>query len=356
MSEPRRRRRSSAPSFRRRVVLGLIASTLIVALLAATAHSAANSTSFKATINRSFAAQTDVNLADSNQTGTWLDGLLVQSPTKDRLNLQAALDQLVALSAAQSRAASIALQPAPSGGAADLVNHALALRAQGIETIRTTVDGLLQMAPLPIAGSTKRLGGVPPPWTPRGALTLLAAAAAGVEAADGDLTLARRRLEAGPGHVRLLASSWWPTLPLQSPIERSEFIAAITSAPSLVQRHELGVVAITTSPSSLPGSTSQRIVVLPTTALSVAAIVRNGGNVAEPGVSISMTLVRRGLVVARSSTSASLFASSATAVKLNDVTVLPGASYTLTIDVAPRAGEPLSAAVADTVQVEVAPQ
>lgn len=338
------------------MLLGLVASALIVALLAATAHSAANSTSFKVTVNRSFAAQTDVNLADSNQTGTWLDELLVQSPNKDRLNLQAALDQLVTLTDAQSKAAAIALQPAPSGGAAALLNAAMALRAQSVEVIRTTVDGLLQMAPLPVAGSTKRLGGVPPPWTPTGAIALLATAASEVETADGDLALARHRLEAGPGHVRLLASSWWPTLPLQSPIERSEFIAAITGAPSLQQHHQLGVVAITTNPSSLPGSTSQRIVVLPTTVLSLEAIVRNAGNVAEPGVSISMTLLRQGLVVARSSDVASLFSGAATAVQLSNVTVRPDATYTLTIDVAPRAGEPLSVAVTDTVQVAIAPQ
>ena len=233
-------------------------------------------------------------------------------PNTARGNLQQGLDAAVLDTQVQLRQARNLASPPPQGGLASQFTHVLELRASATEALRTTIDQLLGMQPLPIAGG-------PSPTVPMTQPTLISVGQASAEmSAEGALfeqADARfRALQASAAALRppthLLDSVWVPNPSTAAPLGSATLGAtatALASSRALEAFHHLVVTAVGITPPAVPtggaGSVSTSCtvpssavpgssptVVPPSKTLGALVSVTNCGNVPESGVTVSMTV------------------------------------------------------------------
>lgn len=353
------RRRS--PRYRatlwRRVAIAAAVTVLLLVAVAAASRSAAHQVGYRVVVDRSFGRQAQVLARASASTAQQLSASLTTAPAENRQVLQVALDHEVAAAQSQRQdAAALASTPTTAQAAARFA-AALTARASAATTIRTVLDGLLQMAPLPIPGAPSVPAVVPPPLTAAQAQAQLAGAQAALVRSDLAAEAAAVALLAGPAHFHLHPSPWATVLPFATPAAIQAFVGAVTASPALAASHDLRIGTVTLDPPPLPSQPDPQVIaVLPGTALTLGVVVRNLGNVVEQPVAVVVTITHAatGAYTQRTAHLA-LLAGTSAAASTGPVTISPGQRYEVTISVLPPPGDPAAPPLLRHLVVEVAP-
>jgi len=269
---------------------------------------------------RGYAALADQVGRASTITGGQLSALMAsapglgneQFPKTARAVLQQGLDAAVLDTSAQETQAATIASPPAVGDLSSRFTQVMQLRAATTAQLRSTVDRLLGMEPLPVAGAPT----TSVPSTPTAlisadqAATEMAAEGAAFERADADFRALQAAAAAMRAPFRLHPSVWVPAPVATAPLGSAALgatAAALASSSALVPFHHLVVTAVGLRPPAVPSgsvgtaSTSciapvstvpsaTPTVVPPTTTLGARVSVTNCGNVPETGVTVTLTV------------------------------------------------------------------
>ncbi len=354
----------------------MIALVLVVGSLA---EIHAQSRGFRSASDSGYGALAARVVDDSNRTGDQLAALMDSAPgltnqalpRTARAVLQQGLDDAVAATTQEATRAASLVPPYPSDHVSNQLTQVMAARASGVSDLRTSIDRLLGMTPLPIAGApTSATAGSSVPLTsPTQAATSMGNAGLAFQQSDVDYRglVAQIRQQRIP--IRLPRSVWVPA-PITGASLGSPRLAAaagvLAGSSELAPFHRLAITAIGLSPpavstggpgllgedcvhvkSTTPGSVPT--VLPPSSTVTAAVTVTNCGTVPESGVRVSQTLALAdpaGTALPAPSTRGSvsratvaLRSGSSKALTLPALAVAPGHTYTLTIAVAVPAGQ-----------------
>lgn len=275
-------------------VIALTAGAVILFLfVGGLAYVGRTSGPYHASIDGSFGAQARVVVAGSNDLGTSLQALLGQMAGDRRIQLSDTLDSLVAHGESLLADAQAADSPAPEGGAGAGFLRAMTERAEGLERLRNTLDGLLALTPDGAPAAS-----LPKPVTATEADAELAAIGRLLVGADRTYAIARREFAVVPGGSRLPASVWVPQPVVWEPGAVETTVNQLTSAPALAPFVDVHLVAVGLTPAVLPALPPVKgqpqgpalpagvAEVPPTCTVSVTAVVRNDGSVSVSKVPV----------------------------------------------------------------------
>ncbi len=316
----RRRRRQPGRGLGPWVLVAIAATVTIVLVSGSIVAIHTQSKDYRDATTIGYASLADHLGSASTQTGAQLAALMAKAPDLTnqkfpdvaRGTIQQGLDAAVAASGNQAAQAVHIDSPPPVGDLGSRFTQVMNERASATKQIRSTIDRLLGMQPLPIAGAPST-GGLP------AEATLISA-----DQASSELSGAGRRLEAADAafrslrasaaglHLRLrLRPSVWVSPPVASaplgPLALQSLPTALVSSAALVPFHQLVVTAVGLRPAAVPvggvGSVStsctdprsvapdsSATVVPPTATLGVLVSVSNCGNIPESGVIVRMTV------------------------------------------------------------------
>ena len=242
-------------------------------------------------------------------------------PMTARNRIQVGLDQAVAAASQQASEAAGLVPPYPTGTVSSRFSEVMSDRLRATSDLRTTVDRLLGMEPLPIAGAptTSPQGGSAPMISIPRASAAMGAAGLLFQHADASY----RNLVASIRRQRIrvhLPPSVWVTAPAaDSPLGPTQLAAsasALHDSQALVPFHQLVITSAGLLPpavppaapspvgpagdgivgdscgapqSAVPGPTP--LVLPPTRTLAAAITVTNCGTVVETGVAVTQTVI-----------------------------------------------------------------
>jgi len=375
----RRRRRSRGHGLGQSVLVAIAATITVVLVGGSLIAIHTQSKGYRSATTAGYVALADPVGQASARTGSQLSDLMTGAaylpdtavPATARGILQHGLDVAVRQTADQAAQARNLASPPPAGDLAPRFTQVMALRATATAALRSTVDRLLGMQPLPVAGapSTTAPAGPTTLISSDQAATELAAAGHTFEQAD-DLFRSVRASAAAlhPAH-RLQPSVWVPAPEADAPLGSRQLglvAGALASSSALVAFHQLIVSAVGIAPPAVPtggvasASTScasptsavpgpAPAVVPPTRTLGASVTVTNCGNVPEFGVRVSVTVVPAdvpgtaalpaGGRGGRSSAVVSVASGSSTSPVLAPLPVADGHRYTVTVAVSLPAGQ-----------------
>lgn len=317
---------------------------------------------FRTSVNRSFGAQGAVLVDLSNATGASLRRLMGAMPDQGRQALQVDLDDVTAQAGDQAaRAAALA----SNGGVEGRFATVLADRAQSADEVRSAIDGLLGLRPLPVPGAPAA------PATGAAAAALLSStqatdriAAAGrlLAQADRSYQVVRRSLATMAGHARLPTSRWITTASTWQIGALATQVDLVAASTTLAAVHQLGLSVVQITPPAVPSPTGVATpgvsVLSPTQTVVLSVVLTNDGTVDEPHASVTFTLTR--LPTGTTTTTTARRAASVLAgrsVSLAPVTfaVKPGNSYQLTVAIAVPAGQTVAAGTTFEEGLQISP-
>jgi len=340
----------------------VLACALVVAavLIGGVARIGPRSGPFRTSVNRSFGAQGAVLVDLSNATGASLRRLMGVMPDQGRQTLQAELDDVTAQAGDQAaRAAALA----SNGGVEGRFATVLADRAQSADEVRSAIDGLLGLRPLPVAGAPAASAtgaAAPTSLSSTQATDRIAAAGRLLAQADRSYQVVRRSLATMAGHARLPASRWITTPSTWQIGALATQVDLVAASATLAAVHQLGLSVVQITPPAVPSPTGVATpgvsVLSPTQTVVLSVVLTNDGTVDEPHASVTFTLT--GLPTGTTTTArraASVLA--ARSVSLAPVTfaVKPGNSYQLTVAIAVPAGQPVAAGTTFEEGLQISP-
>jgi hypothetical protein len=311
-------------------------------------------------VNRSFGAQGAVLVDLSNATGASLRRLMGALPDQDRLTLQAGLDDVTVQAGDQAaQAAALATNGSVEGQFAAVLTD----RAQSVAEVRSAIDGLLGLHPLPVAGapSAPATGGATPTLlSSTQATDRIAAAGRLLTRADRSYQVLRRSLATMAGHARLPASQWITTPSTWQRGALATQVDLVVASPTLAATYQLGLSVVQVTPPAVPApsgvATPGVSVLSPTTTVVLNVVLTNNGTVDDPDASVTFTLA---LLPTGATTTARRAASvrAARSVSLSPVTfaVKPGNSYQLTVAIAAPAGQTVAAGTSFQEALQISP-
>ena len=381
MPRARRRRPRSAArrSWGRTVLLVLLVAVSLVLVVGSLAEIHAQSRGYRSSTDAGYGALATTVVESSNQTGSQLAALMTSAPgltnqplpRTARAVLQQGLDAAVNATAQESDRAARLVPPNPTGQVSEQFSHVMAERAAGASQLRTTIDRLLGMTPLPVAGSptTTVVASSAPLISIAQATTAMGNAGLVFQQSDVDYRTLVTQIHRQGLPMRLPRSVWVPapiaTAALGSPSLASG-AAALGNATELQPYHRLAITAVGLSPpavstggpglfgadcvsvgSNSPGAAPS--VLPPTTTVTAEVTVTNCGTVPESGVVVTQTLAladpagtplpRLGARASASRTTLTLASATSMALTLRPLSVAGGHSYTLTVAVAVPAAQ-----------------
>jgi hypothetical protein len=375
----RRRRRSPGRGLGQSVLIAIAATITVVLVAGSLIAIHTQSQGYRSATTAAYVALINPLGQASASTGARLATLVAGAaslsdtalPETARGVLQQGLDSAVRETADQASEARNLASPPPQDDLAPRVTQVMALRATATAGLRSTVDRLLGMQPLPVAGA-------PAASVPAGPTTLissdqaateLAAEGQTFEQADDLFRSVRASVAAQHTRLRVEPSVWVPSPTSTAPLGSTQLGAAagaLASSPALAAFHHLVVTAVGLSPPGVPNGgvgsvstsclaptstvpTSTPTVVPPTGTLGASVTVTNCGNVPEFGVTVSVVVAPAdvpGLVAppaghrgGRSSAVVSVAPGSSTAPVLPPLPVATGHRYTVTVQVSLPPGQ-----------------
>jgi hypothetical protein len=353
----RRRRRSPWPALSLVVLVGLV----LLLVIGGLAKIGRASGPYDATIDRSFGLQADVLVAQANQTAKTLNAMLssLGSTKTTRNGLSYTLDSLVLDATREQEQARVIASPAPGDGVGASFTGAFEERASALRTLRAALDGLLGLSSLPVPGAAGAANATQASTliSSADAAQRISGAGQSLVTADQAYAAARRSLRAADGHVNLPESVWVKHANAFDPGPLDVLIAQLTSSSSLAPLHALSLPLqdIALDPAILP-TTPPPAVVPPTTTLVISAVVVNGGNVVESGVVVVAEVIPQAAGNEQSAQrKVTLLPGASSAITFPSLSVKPGTTYTLTVSVAPPAGQVDRSQLTQTFTLEVAP-
>ncbi len=377
-----RRRRAARRSIGNVVALVVIVVIIGVVVVASIAEINAQSASYRQTANRSFGALATPIAIASTQTGRSLATTMTQAsvPSSSRLTLQEQLDELVTESQTQASDAASLAPPAANGSLQQRFAYAIGERATATAALRTAVDGLFQMAPLPTVGLTAtETPATPPPLTAAQATTRFLAVASLIQQADNDYAAVRRSLAHLPGPVSIPRSVWVVGQATTAPlglIQLGASVPVLAASPSLAVVDQVVITAVGLSPPAVVASSPSAIgdgctaplsqapgtaatVLPPTTTVSAQVTVTNCGNVAEHDLPVSASIApdpggTPGPVSSSSHATVSLTPGASTTVTLGGLRVASKGQYLVTLSVVPPVDQANQAGATQQFLVQIA--
>lgn len=374
---PRARRRRRHPASRRswgRLLLIVVSAALaLVVIVGSLIEIPTQSSGYRTSTNTGYGALVSHIVDASNQTGGQLAALMDRAPhipnqqspylAMARTEIEQGLDQAVSSTSAQAALAAQEVGPFPTGDIGARLAQVMIERAKAASDLRATIDQLLGMTPLPIAGA-------PTPSIPLSSAPLISIdQAASAMAAAGNLfqqaddeyraLTAEIRLHRIPIH--LPPSVWVPAPIANAPLGAASLGAsasALDASGALVPFHQLVITAVGLTPPAVPSSgigivgdscsapvsltpAAVPTVLPPTTAVTAAVTVTNCGNVVEPGVVVTASLAvadppgtappPAGSSGSRTQVAVTLRSASSAALVLGPLAVASGHLYTLTL-------------------------
>jgi len=317
----RRRRRTRTRGLGQSVLVAIAATITLVLVGGSLLAIHTQSQGYRNSTTAGYVALADPVGQASARTGTRLATLMARAaslpdtaaPATARGILQQGLDSAVRAAADQAAQAGNLASPPPEDGLATRFTKVMVLRSTATTALRSTVDRLLGMQPLPVAGA-------PSTTAPAVPTTQISATQAATELAtegrtfeQADTLFRSVRATAATHHLahRLQPSVWVPAPTTTAPLGSTQLGAAagaLASSSALVAFHQLVLTAVGITPPAVPtggiGSvstscatpasvvpTAAPAVVPPTGALGASATVTNCGNVPEVGVHVSVSVV-----------------------------------------------------------------
>jgi DNA-binding transcriptional regulator of glucitol operon len=329
------RRRSRRRSVSGRLVVLVVVVLVIALLIGGLTQISRQSHAYEATSNRSLVSVGTEVVVQSNATSIELRRLMTDLQTLDRSTLQSELDEVVQQAANESSRASRA-----SGSMGAAFASVFLDRAHASSELRSAVDGLLGMHPLPVAGVpvTDTTGASTPTLlSSTEATNRIAAAGSLLTQSDQDFHSLRQALVNSYGHAHLPPSVWVTDAQVWQIGSVATQVDLASMSPSLAATHDLVLRTVRLSPPALPtvnGTPTGPSVLSPTTTVSVAVVVSNLGSVDEPHASVQLSLTPQpsGTTVTQVRAAA---ITSGGSVTLDAVTfvVVPGMTYLLTVSI-----------------------
>ena len=357
-----------------------IAATITVVLVAGSLLAIhTQSTGYRSTTPAGYVALADRVGMASTATGAQLSTLIAGAPTLTnsafpntaRGILQQGLDAAVEDTGVQARQALNLESPPPEGNLAPQFTRALELRASATQALRTTIDDLLGMAPLPVAGGPATATNATPATlisVPQAAQEM-AAEGRTFEQSDAVFRSVRAAVIRLRTSAHLRRSVWVPAPADTAPLSGASLGAtatALASSQPLDPFHHLVITAVGLDPAAVPSGGAGTVstscvapvstvpgaapaVVPPTSTLEALVSVTNCGNVPERGVTVSVTVAgadapgpapapagRRG---GRVSAVVAIAPGASSAPDLGALPVASGHTYTLTVAVSLPPGQ-----------------
>ncbi len=318
---------------------------------------------------------------------------MLTGPGAARLELEAQLDAVVRASRQELAQLTGLVPPSPQGTAAVTLARVLAQRADATASIRSAIDGLLELSPLPVAGAPSPTPAPLP--TPQLSVAEadagLAAAGASLAAADATYASLAASVRSGRAPIRL-PSSRWATGEL-SPAALGGLAGVLAAARSYAPVPSVVVTAVGIAPSPVvpPGSVDQApppvgqtgiggtfgegctapvsavpgsapAVLPPTGTVQATVTVTNCGAVVEGPAVVTATLTPAGATPSGGSGSGGVAKTTAhvpldgsVTVTLAPLGVSGGSRYTLVVSVLPAVPQPSTAGTSEEFLLEVAP-
>ncbi len=362
--ERRRHRRGIARPTRTVLVAGAVLVLLVAALVGGALRAGSQSSAYQRAIDRSYAAQMRPIVAQSNVLDHQVRAMLAGVSRDSRMVLEATLDTLVRSAASLANRAETAASPAPSAGAGGDVARAMAQRARAMVMLRSAVNRLLGMAPLPVVGSPGPSSARTslPALSSAGAADLLARAGALLQASDRSYASGRRALRAAPGKAALPPSVWAAGTVAWTSSSALALVDELEGSPTLAPVHRVALVAhaLALTPAPVPPAAPTQggtaVTLPPTGRIVVTAVVANHGDVFERGIVVRAEVRPSGAGAPRvRSARITLAARSSESQVLPALPVVPGRSYTVTVTVTPPVANTAGTVTADTISIRVAP-
>lgn len=390
----RRRRRPPGQGYGQLLLVGCAATVTIVLVAGTLLAVHTQSASYRTATTSSYVAMAQKVAEESARTGAHLATVLEGAP--DLVNqafpysargvLQAELDAAARDATDQAAQAMALAPPAAQGEVSTRFSGVIAVRASATQRIRSTVDALLGMAPLPVPGappSSGTSGGTGILISSNQAALQLASAGHQLVASDaayGAVAATVRR-----DHLRFqLPRSVWVVGPASlaplGPRSLAATAAALASSPALVPFHHLVITATGLVPAAIPegapgtsttsciapmsvspGSTPT--VVPPTTSLAVAVTITNCGTVPERDVTVTVevalddppgTAAPSARTGGRNQQMVALQPAGSAAPAFGALSVAPGHLYRVTVSVAVPAGQSDATGSTQSYEVRVA--
>jgi hypothetical protein len=340
---PRRRRRRSRSG---RLVLALCAVVIVALLVGGLSKVNSQSGPYRASINHSLAVSGTVLADASNASAVEVGHLLTTMQTDSRQVLQAGLDAAVVQTAQQ---ADEAAQLAPSSsGVGGQFSAVFADRALALRDIRSAIDGLIGMTPLPVAGAPDATSASITSSAPLLSATTVTDQIAGAGQllirSDQQYRQVRRALGRSAGHPRLGASVW-VTDPGQWQIDSvASQVDLVSSSSTLAPSHYLVLRSVRLVPAALPspaGTAAGTSALSPTKTVQVVVVVSNLGSVNESHVVVQFTLALQTATGRIKTQSRSAPLASGDSVTLDPVqfAVKPGSTYLLSVAITSPTGQ-----------------
>ncbi len=375
----RRRRRSRRGGLRQALLVGIAAAVTLVLIVGSLVAAHTQSAGYRSATTSGYAMLAARTADASTTTGRRLAELVAGAPglTNQKFPhtargiLQQGLDSAVQETADQAAEADHIASPPPSGDLAAPFAAVMDQRAAATAQLRSTVDQLLGMTPLPVAGA-------PSNGVPASPATLIS-----VDRATAALTRVGTLLEqADEGYRRLVATArslrppvrFPPSVWVQQPVSQSPLgaaglggaAAALSASPALAPFHHLVITAVGLTPPAVPGGGvgvvgttcvapqatvpgASPTILPPTTRVVASVAVTNCGTVTESGVTVTVTVDPAdlpgtpapppGSAGGTSRARVSLGSGSSTAPTLAPLPVAVGHRYTLTVSVTVPAGQ-----------------
>lgn len=325
----------------------------------------------------------------SNQSGARLAAVISAAPTipnqplpqTARGEVQQGLDAAVASTSEEARQAKALTPPSPSDDVANQFTVIIDERAAAVATVVSTIDQLLGMAPLPIAGAptTTTTSAHPAALISESqAAQQLTAAGARIEHADRAYATWRARLRRGQvpdaGSIRMPASVWAPAGGSLGSAQLGNTAALLDGSVALLPFHQMVITAVGLAPPAVPSATPNNpggsgtiatscnppnptstvagptpTVLPPTGSVTPLVTVTNCGTVSEDNVAVTETLrladgpgapaPPAGAAGSSARTTVSALSGQSQALSFPGLTVAGGHLYLLTIALAPPAGQ-----------------
>jgi hypothetical protein len=389
----RRRNRSAAQrTWGRTLALVLGAALVLVLIVGSLVEITAQSSGIRSYTSSGYGALATRVVDASNQTGDHLATLIKQAPTLPngfispassipvgaRTVLQQGLDEAATSSSAEAGQAGRLAPPSPSGSIAKRLTEVLQDRAAAVSALRSIVDRLLGMAPLPLAGApvatTTTTTATAAPLV-AGSSAQMAAAGNALQQADSAYRALLVDIHAQHVPMRLPKSVWVPLPVATAPLGANRLSSTaneLSSSITLYPFHQLIISAVGLAPPAVPPSTATGGLgtagqgcrkptsatpgtapsVLPPTATVTALVtVTNCGTVPEPGVVVAETLALSdapGAALPAASrarggdarATVTLASGASRALSLGPLAVAGGHTYMLTLTIANSAAAP----------------
>jgi hypothetical protein len=370
-------------------VLLLVAALALILVVGSLVEINAQSSGIRTYTTAGYGALATRVVDASNQTGANLAALIKQAPTlpngyvaadssiprSARTVLQQGLDQAATSASSEESQAASAAPPGPSGDFGQRLVTILQDRAESVSELRQAIDGLLGLAPVPVAGApstTTTTSATPAASSVAESSAQMTAAGTGLERADADYRAMLADIHAQRVPLHLPASIWVP-LPVATAVLGANRLSAtaddLDSSATLHPFHQVIISAVGLQPPAVPpaggtgglGTAGQGCrkptsatpgtaptVLPPTGTLTALVTVTNCGTVTETGVVVNETLALSDAPGAalpasqaarggQTHVTLNLASGSSSALSLEPLAVAGGHTYVLTISIADSA-------------------